>query len=60
MRHAKSVEEVLQAFYAYRDSGFARKDSKALFIKPNHLNTPKDALENSLHSIVQTIATRFY
>lgn len=64
MRHAKSVEEVMSAFYAYCDSGFARKDSKALFIKPNHPNAPentlKDALESSLHSIVQTIATRFY
>lgn len=61
MHHAKSVEEVMNAFYAYRDSGFARKDSKALFIKPNAPeSTLKDALESSLHSIVQTIATRFY
>lgn len=61
MCHAKSVEEVMSAFYAYRDSGFARKDSKALFIKPNAPeNTLKDTLESSLHSIVQTIATRFY
>lgn len=57
MHHAKSVEEVMNAFYAYRDSGFARKDSKALFIKPN---APESSLESSLHSIVQTIATRFY
>lgn len=57
MHHAKSVEEVMSAFYAYRDSGFARKDSKALFIKPN---APESSLESSLHSIVQTIATRFY
>lgn len=56
MHHAKSVEEVMNAFYAYRDSGFARKDSKALFIK----NAPESSLESSLHSIVQTIATRFY
>lgn len=61
MCHAKSVEEVMSAFYAYRDSGFVRKDSKALFIKPNAPeSTLKDALESSLHSIVQTIATRFY
>ena len=73
MHHAKSVEEVMNAFYAYCDSGFARKESKALFIKPQStahtlkdslLKSPesilKDALESSLHSIVQTIATRFY
>lgn len=73
MHHAKSVEEVMNAFYAYRDSGFARKESKALFIKPQSTahtlkdslpkspeSTLKDALESSLHSIVQIIATRFY
>lgn len=73
MHHAKSVEEVMNAFYAYCDSGFARKESKALFIKPQSTahtlkdsllkspeSTLKDALESSLHSIVQTIATRFY
>lgn len=73
MHHAKSVEEVMNAFYAYHDSGFARKESKALFIKPQSTahtlkdslpkspeSTLKDALESSLHSIVQTIATRFY